>query len=140
MNRTRALAIVAAIALLLALIATLLAGDWLWSPTGNRAFQSLGGALAGPMRAITFLGDELFYLVAIPLVYWCLHKELGADLAALLVISGFVNGCIKSLVKRSRPFWGAPELQLSRASSFSTPAVCAPDAKFTATSATNVRS
>jgi membrane-associated phospholipid phosphatase len=120
-NRTRTLGTIALCAVVVALVATVLARDWLWSVVGNRALQSVGSWLTAPMRAITFLGDEKFYLVAIPLVYWCIHKGLGADLAALLVISGFVNGCLKSLVKRSRPFWEASELRLSRASSFSTP-------------------
>jgi membrane-associated phospholipid phosphatase len=121
MSRTRVLGYGASLALLVALAATLLAGDWLWSPAGNRAFQGLGGWLTAPMRAVTFLGAEPFYLVAISLIYWCIHKELGADLIVLLVVSGFVNGSIKSLIKRARPFWAAPELQLSSASSFSTP-------------------
>jgi membrane-associated phospholipid phosphatase len=120
-SRTRTLGIAALTALLVALIATLLWRDWLWSTAGNRALQSLGGWLTAPMRAITFLGDEVFYLLMMPLVYWCIHKGLGADFAALIVISGFANGCLKSLVKRSRPFWEAPGLQLSRAVSFSTP-------------------
>ena len=83
--------------------------------------EGLGGWLTAPMRIITFLGDEQFYLVAIPLVYWCIHKELGTDLAVLLILSSSVNCLLKSFVKHNRPFWEDARLQLDSASSFSTP-------------------
>ena len=73
----------------------------------NRAFQALGGWLRTPMVIFTFLGDEQFYLIAIPLVYWCIHKGLGADLGVLLVLSSFTNTALKSFFKHSRPFWEA---------------------------------
>ena len=73
------------------------------------------------MAIFTFLGDEQFYLLLVPLVYWCLNKELGADLGVLLVLSSFTNTALKSFFKHSRPFWEAPALQLGDASSFSTP-------------------
>jgi membrane-associated phospholipid phosphatase len=112
---------IAVSAVLVALAATLLAHSWLWSTGGVVALQSLGGWLRAPMRVFTFLGDEQFYLIFIPLVYWCLHKGLGADLGVLLVLSSFTNGLLKSGIKNNRPFWVEPALQLSSATSFSTP-------------------
>ncbi len=121
MKRVPVLAWIALLAVSIALVATLAADDWLWSLAGNRALQSLGAGLTLPMQLFTFLGDEQFYLVAIPLVYWCLQKELGVDLGVLLVLSSLTNGFLKSLVKHNRPFWEDPKLQLSEATSFSTP-------------------
>ena len=109
------------IPLLAVLALTLAASDWLWSLAGNTGMQALGGWLALPMRIFTFLGDEQFYLIAIPVVYWCIHKGLGADLGVLLVLSSFTNGLIKSFIKHNRPFWQDAALQLGDASSFSTP-------------------
>jgi len=121
MKRTSVLKSSAAAALPLALIATLFAAGWLWSLSGTLGLQALGNWLTVPMRAITFLGDEQFYLIAIPLVYWCIHKELGADLAVLLLMSSFINGTLKSFIKHNRPFWEDARLQLDDAGSFSTP-------------------
>lgn len=121
MKRTSVLKSSAAVALPLALIVTLLAAGWLWSLSGVLGLQALGGWLTAPMRVITFLGDERFYLIAIPMVYWCIHKGLGADLAVLLIISSFINGALKSFIKHNRPFWQEPRLQLDDATSFSTP-------------------
>ncbi len=113
--------IVALLALCLASAITLIAGSHLWALDGVRSAQALGGWLKWPMLVFTFLGDEHFYLIALPLVYWCFHKNLGADLGILLVLSSFTNTGLKSLFKHARPFWEAPALKLSDASSFSTP-------------------
>ena len=121
MNRKHILAIIAFALLLLVALLTVIIGNWLWSLDGVRALQALGGWLKLPMQIFTFLGDDIFYLTTIPLVYWCIHKGLGADLGALLVLSSFANGAIKSTVKHSRPFWDDSSLRLSDASSFSTP-------------------
>jgi membrane-associated phospholipid phosphatase len=107
--------------LALAAALTLIFGASLWDVAGNQALQGFGGWLRLPMQIFTFFGDEQFYLIAIPLVYWCIHKSLGADLGVLLVLSGFTNTALKSFFKHSRPFWEAPALQLGDASSFSTP-------------------
>ena len=121
MKKTSTLGIIAIVALLVALVLTLIFGGALWDVGGNAALQGLGGWLKLPMAIFTFLGDEQFYLLLVPLVYWCLNKELGADLGVLLVLSSFTNTALKSFFKHSRPFWEAPALQLGDASSFSTP-------------------
>jgi membrane-associated phospholipid phosphatase len=120
MNRKHILAVIA-LALLLAALLTVLFGPWLWSLDVVRGLQALGGWLTLPMRLFTLLGNDLFYLTAIPLVYWCIHKGLGADLGILLVLSSLANGVVKSFVKQGRPFWHDASLRLSDATSFSTP-------------------
>lgn len=119
--KIRTLSALGLLALLLAAILTAVFGASLWDVGANRAVQALGGWLKLPMEVFTFLGDEQFYLVVIPLVYWCLHKGLGQDLGILLVLSSFANTGLKSFFKHSRPFWEAPALKLSEADSFSTP-------------------
>lgn len=112
---------IALLALLLAAILTAAFGASLWDTVTVQAVQGLGGWLKLPMKVFTFLGDEQFYLIAIPLVYWCLHKGLGQALGILLVLSSFTNTALKSLFKHSRPFWEVSALKLSEAGSFSTP-------------------
>ncbi len=107
--------------LIVAAAATAIFGSGLWHLAPVAAFQALGRWLKTPMTLFTFLGDEQFYLVVIPLVYWCLHKGLGADLGVLLVLSSFTNTGLKSFFKHSRPFWADPRLALGDATSFSTP-------------------
>jgi membrane-associated phospholipid phosphatase len=121
MNKKYIVAVIALAFLLLVALLTVIFGTWLWSLDAARALQSLGGWLTLPMRLFTFLGNDFFYLTAIPLVYWCIHKGLGADLGALLVLSSLVNGVVKSFVKQGRPFWHDAALRLDDATSFSTP-------------------
>lgn len=121
MKSTRTLWLIALSALLIALVATLLAGDWLWSIAGNRSLQAIGPWLTPVALFFTFLGDEQFYLLAISIIYWCVHKGLGADLGVLVVLSPVVNAILKSFIKHPRPFWQAADLQLGAADSFSTP-------------------
>lgn len=121
MRKVSSSGIIAIAAWLVALAVTLLAGERLWALAGVQSVQALDRWLTRPMQFFTFLGDEQFYLVILPLIYWCLHKELGADLGILLVLTSFTNTGLKSFIKHARPFWEAPTLKLSDASSFSTP-------------------
>ena len=54
-------------------------------------------------QAITFLGNEEFYLIVLPLVYWCLHKQIGVELAFLSMLSAWFNSVVKYLFKIPRP-------------------------------------
>lgn len=86
-----------------------------------RAFQDLGAWLTAPMKFFTFLGNEEFFLVMLPFVYWCVSKTLGTDLVLLLVASNWVNSLAKGLLKLPRPYWVDPKLALSSEQSFGMP-------------------
>ena len=53
-----------------------------WALELIRAFQSLGGWLTPPMRFFTFLGTEEFFLLVLPLIFWCISRSRGVELAA----------------------------------------------------------
>ncbi|MCS7038625.1 MAG: phosphatase PAP2 family protein [Caldilineales bacterium] len=112
---------VAGVAVVVALALTLAVGGWLWTPDGVLMLQALGPGWQRPMQVFTFLGDEQFYLLFLPLVYWCVHKGLGLDLAFLLVFSAFTNTALKSLFKAPRPFWQNPGLQRVEVGGFGFP-------------------
>jgi membrane-associated phospholipid phosphatase len=60
-------------------------------------------------RAFTFLGNEEFYLVLPPLLYWCFDKRMGTQITVLLLVSSYLNQDIKDLFKVPRPFIRAPD-------------------------------
>lgn len=66
--------------------------------------QQFSPALDLPFKAVTFLGDETFYLMFMPLVYWCFNRRIGARLFILLLISAYVNAIAKVLANQPRPF------------------------------------
>lgn len=55
-------------------------------------------------EAFTFFGNEGFYLLFLPLVYWCIDRRQGARLAVLLLFSTYVNAVTKTLAHQPRPF------------------------------------
>ena len=108
MKKPTTLIRIALLALAVATALTLVFGAALWDVAGNRALQALGGWLKTPMVIFTFLGDEQFYLLVIPLVYWCLHKGLGADLGVLLVLSSFTNTALEVILQAQPAVLGGP--------------------------------
>jgi membrane-associated phospholipid phosphatase len=86
-----------------------------------RAFQSLGGWLTAPMRLFTLLGVEDFYLLLLPLIFWCIHRGLGIELVTLLIVSTGLNELAKGILKLPRPFWLDPPLGINTDSSFGLP-------------------
>jgi membrane-associated phospholipid phosphatase len=86
-----------------------------------RALQSLGGWLVVPMKFFSFLGTEEFYMLILPLVFWCINRTIGIEMVTLLLASTGLNELAKGLLKLPRPFWIEPKLALSTETSFGLP-------------------
>lgn len=67
--------------------------------------QSLGGWLSAPMKLFSFFGQEQFFLLVIPAIYWCLDSGFGFRIGAMLLISGGLNSYLKVLFHSPRPYW-----------------------------------
>ena len=67
-------------------------------------FQQFSPALDIPFKILTFLGDKEFFLLLMPLVYWCFDRQAGARLFMLLLISACLNEGVKLLADQPRPF------------------------------------
>jgi len=67
--------------------------------------QGLGAWLIVPMKAFSFLGEELFALVIMPLILWCLDPGLGIRLGLILITSNTINGILKIGFGLPRPYW-----------------------------------
>lgn len=84
--------------------------------------QSLGDWLVTPMRAITFLGNEEFYLLVAPVIYWCINASLGLRLGLYLMVSAGLNSAFKLLLHGPRPFWVSNQVKaLAIETSFGVP-------------------
>lgn len=59
----------------------------------------------------TFLGDEEFYLLALPLIYWSINRAVGVRLMVVFLLSGLVNQVSKHLAGQPRPFQYDPRVE-----------------------------
>lgn len=50
-----------------------------------------------------YLGSEQFYLVILPLIYWCVDAAFGRRLALFFLLASWSNSWLKSLLRRPRP-------------------------------------
>ena len=66
--------------------------------------QQLTG-LAGPMQLFSFLGNEQFFLLLIPIVYLCIDAGLGVRLALIVLFSDSLCYYLKILCHQPRPYW-----------------------------------
>ncbi len=67
--------------------------------------QSLGSGLAEFFRLATMLGNEEFYMLVMPLLYWSLDSTLGLRMAIILLLSNGVNCVFKVALHAPRPYW-----------------------------------
>jgi hypothetical protein len=54
-------------------------------------------------EAITFTGDQQFYLLLVPLLIWCVDFHHGARLGLLYLASGVLNTAAKEVLMQPRP-------------------------------------
>ena len=67
-------------------------------------FQQFSPTLDRPFEVFTFMGEEEFFLVLLPLIYWCLDRRTGARLLVVFLFSAYVNAAAKELANQPRPF------------------------------------
>jgi len=72
-------------------------------------------------RAITSLGDELFYLLLFPFLLWCVDFYLGIRVGIIFLLSVYVNTGVKGIFQQPRPFDILPEIQKVQASGYGFP-------------------
>jgi membrane-associated phospholipid phosphatase len=84
--------------------------------------QNLGNWLVEPMRWLSTLGNEEFYLTLMPLLYWCISSVLGLRMGLMLLLSNTVNAFFKLAFHSPRPFWYDPRVNaLMEETSFGIP-------------------
>ena len=60
---------------------------------------------------ITNLGTESFYIIFMPLIYWCVDALMGVRIGVVLLSGGFFNGFFKMLLASPRPYWMTDKVQ-----------------------------
>jgi membrane-associated phospholipid phosphatase len=77
----------------------------LWGLPIITGLQSLGTFLVLPMKVLSFLGTEEFFLLVMPGMVWCVDASLGLRMGLVLLTSASFNSMLKIAFGWPRPFW-----------------------------------
>ena len=97
-------------------------GIWDWGLEVIRAIQTVHGPFLDEVfRAITFMGEEDFFMILMPLILWCVDFALGVRLAFFFLFSTVVNSVTKGAFAHPRPFDLDPAVKLHDATGYGLP-------------------
>ncbi len=94
-----------------------------YEPQLERAeqLQERAGWLTPVFAAFSFLGDEEFYLLLLPVTYWAISRHVGVRLGVILLLSASLNGVLKLAFTTPRPLFLRPEVGAVSETSFGLP-------------------
>jgi membrane-associated phospholipid phosphatase len=82
-----------------------------WGLEFMEALQNGVGAVGVDLAQVfTFIGNQEFYLLLFPLLFWCIDRAIGARVAVLYLLSVVLNTNIKDFVAQPRPYELSPEI------------------------------
>jgi membrane-associated phospholipid phosphatase len=85
-------------------------------------FQGSSDWLVKFFQGITFLGNTEFYILIMPVLFWCIDTSLGIRIGIMLLVSGGINSLLKFSFQWPRPFWVTSRVKnLAEASGFGFP-------------------
>jgi membrane-associated phospholipid phosphatase len=77
--------------------------------------------LTAVVKACTAMGTEFFYFPLILFIFWIVDERRAFGFSILMIISAWINGFMKELLKQPRPFNLEPSLGLIHESSYGAP-------------------
>lgn len=77
--------------------------------------------LSAPAKFLSLLGNEEFFLLLLPFIYWCISRRIGARLGVLFLLSASINEILKVGFALPRPYWLDPKLKIIEETSFGFP-------------------
>lgn len=84
--------------------------------------QQLPGWLEPVMEFLSLFAREEFFLVLLPVLYWCVNPRLGLRVGIALLSTASINAFLKLAFHAARPYWiGADVKVLSTEASFGMP-------------------
>ena len=82
-----------------------------WGINFMQVLQDGVGAVGVDLaQFFTFVGNQEFYILLFPLLFWCVDRALGARVAVLYLLSVVLNTDVKDLIAQPRPYELMPEI------------------------------
>ncbi|MBP7262978.1 MAG: phosphatase PAP2 family protein [Spirochaetia bacterium] len=93
-----------------------------WGLDVVQAVQTIANpVLTEIMKVLTLAGSEYFYLLALPVIFWCFDERFGVRFGLIVLGSAFLNSWLKVVFRQPRPFDLDPGVALSHESSYGLP-------------------
>jgi len=93
-----------------------------WGLDVVRSIQTVASpGLTAFMKALSLAGSEYFYLLFLPILFWCIDERFGLRLGVIVLMSAFVNGWLKVVFAQPRPYDLDPSVGLARETSHGLP-------------------
>lgn len=62
-------------------------------------------------KGITFFGEETFFMILLPVFYWCIDLGIGYRFSLIFFLGNWINGFFKMLCHSPRPYWVSPKIK-----------------------------
>ena len=73
------------------------------------------------MKTLTLAGSEYFYLLVLPVLFWCVDERFGLRLGLVILLSTFFNAGSRSCSRQPRPYDFDPSVGLVHEPTFGLP-------------------
>ena len=73
--------------------------------------QGLGAWLTAPMKLFSFLGNEQFFLLVMPVLYWSIDAAAGLRVGTVLLVGNGLNCVLKMVFQAPRPYFYDPRVK-----------------------------
>ena len=95
---------------------------YLWGIEVIKVIQRIENpVLTAVIKGITVLGTEAFYIPLVLFVFWWINEKQGLRLGILIVVTAWINGFVKELLKQPRPYQLVPSLGMAFEPSYGAP-------------------
>lgn len=93
-----------------------------WGLDVVRSVQTVASpGLTVAMKALTLLGSEYFYLLFLPIMFWCVDERHATRFGLVFIASSFTNTWLKLAFAQPRPYQLDASVGLSAESSYGLP-------------------
>jgi membrane-associated phospholipid phosphatase len=75
-----------------------------WGIAAVLWLQQFSPGLDFPFTLFSFLGSQTWFMLLLPVFYWCGDRPTGRDLLLLFLLSALINSAAKDLLGQPRPF------------------------------------
>ncbi len=82
-----------------------------WGMDWIIAMQEMGGPFVEDIfLLLTYTGEEVFYLLLVPIIFWAFDRRIGTRVGFAFLITAYVNPILKDFFPEPRPYQVNPEV------------------------------